>query len=240
VTRTGWAALALATLALAGCETTAEKSARLQKQAKHVTLDEKGLSITRASTDVKVLAATIVRGSEGAAAVVTLRNRSSRPLRDVPLAITVKDARRRALFQNNGPGLEAALVSVASIGPHETITWVDDQLPAGGAPTSVSARVGQAPVLSGRPPRLTIAGASLSEDPSNGVVASGTLSNRSSISQKSVVVFGVARRGGRIVAAGRGVLAELTAGTSAPFQVFLVGDARGAQLQISAPPTSFR
>jgi hypothetical protein len=239
VTRAGWAALALATLALAGCETTAEKSARLQKQAKRVTLDEKGLSIARASTDVKVLAAATVRGSEGSAAVVTLHNRSSHTLHDVPLAITVKDARGRTLFQNNGPGLEAALVSVASLGPHETITWVDDQLPGGGAPASVSARVGQAPVLSGRPPRLTIAGASLSEDPSNGLVGSGTLSNRSSISQKSVVVFGVARRGGRIVAAGRGVLPELAAGASAPFQVFLIGDARGAQLQFGAPPTSF-
>jgi hypothetical protein len=239
VTRAGWAALALATLALAGCETTAEKSARLQKQAKRVTLDEKGLSITRASTDVKVLAATIVRGSEGAAAVVTLHNRSSHTLRDVPLAITVKDAAGRTLFQNNGPGLEAALVSVASLGPHRTITWVDDQLPSGGAPASVSARVGQAPMLSKRPPRLTIAGAGLSEDASNGLVASGTLSNDSSISQKSVVVFGVTRRGGRIVAAGRGVLPGLAAGASARFQVFLVGDARGAQLQVSAPPTSF-
>lgn len=239
MSRTGWAALALATLALSGCETTAERSAKLQRQAKRVTLTEKGLSITRESSDVKVLGATIVRGSEGSAAVVTLQNHSSRTLRGVPLAITVRDSGGRTLFQNNGPGLEAALVSVASLGPHRTIAWVDDQLPAGSAPASVSARVGQAPALSGSLPKLTIAGARLSEDPSNGLVASGTISNRSSIAQTSLVLFGVARRAGRIVAAGRGVLPELAAGASAPFQVFLVGDGRGAQLLLSAPPTSF-
>jgi hypothetical protein len=225
VSRTGLAALALATLALSGCETTAEKSAELQQRAKRVTLDEKGLSIARQSTDVKVLQATIVRGSEEAAAVVTLHNRSSHTLRGVPLAITVKDGGGRTLFQNNGPGLQAALVSVASLGPHRTLTWVDDQLPVGGAPTSVSARVGQARKLSGNPPTLRIDGVHLSEDPSNGLVASGVVANRSAIAQTSLVVFGVARRGGRVVAAGRGVLPRLAAGASAPFEVFLVGNA---------------
>jgi hypothetical protein len=241
VRRSGRAALTLAlvTLALSGCETTAEKSAKLQRQAKRVTLDQKGLSITRESTDVKVVATTIVRGSEGAAAVVSLQNRSSHTLRGVPLAITVKDAGGRTLFENNAPGLETALVSVASLGPHRTITWVDDQLPTSGAPASVSARVGQATALSGSPPKLTISGARIGEDPSNGLVASGTVSNRSSIVQTSLVLFAVARRGARIVAAGRGVLPDLKAGASAPFEIFLVGDARGARLQISAPPTAF-
>jgi hypothetical protein len=34
-------------------------------------------------------------------------------------------------------------------------------------------------------------------------------------------------------------LPQLAAGASAPFQVFLVGDARGARLALNAPPTSF-
>jgi hypothetical protein len=53
------------------------------------------------------------------------------------------------------------------------------------------------------------------------------------------VVFGVARHGDRVVAAGRAVLPQLAAGASARFEVFLVGDARGARLHLSAPPTSF-
>jgi hypothetical protein len=232
-------ALALAAAALTGCETTAEKSARLQRQAKRVVLSEKGLSIERESREVRVLEASVVRGSEGAAAVVVVRNASAHPLRAVPIAITVKNARGQTLFQNNGPGLEGALVSIPSLAPHQTLAWVDDQIPPNGEPTQVSARVGASPAATGRPPSLRIADARLGEDPSNGPVATGTLSNRSDVTQRNLVVFGLARRGGQIVAAGRGVLPELAAHGSSPLQVFFVGDPSGATLQLSAPATSF-
>jgi hypothetical protein len=236
---TVWAALALAALALAGCETTAEKSAKLQRQAKHVTLAQKGLSIARESADVKVLATTIVRSSEGAAAVVTLENDSSHTLREVPIAITVRDSHGHTLFQNNGPGLEGALVAVPSLAAHRTFVWVDDQVPANGEPVGVSARVGEAPRVTSSLPDIAVEGAGLSEDPSEGVVAAGSVKNHSSVAQRKLVIFGVARRGGKIVAAGRGVLPELAPGASTPFQVFFVGNASGAQLQVSAPPTTF-
>ena len=76
---------------LAGCETTAEKSARLEKTRIHTHLAEQGLTITKQSADVHVLDATLVHGSEGSAAVVTLRNDSGHTLKGVPIAITVKD-----------------------------------------------------------------------------------------------------------------------------------------------------
>ncbi|HEX3434854.1 MAG TPA: hypothetical protein VHT25_12435 [Solirubrobacteraceae bacterium] len=233
-----WLALVLAAIALGGCETTAEKSAQLQRQAKRITLDEKGLSITRASAEVKVVDATVVHDSERAAAVVTLRNGSAHAQHDVPIAIVVKDARGRTLFQNNGAGLEGALVSLPSIGPHATATWVDDQLPATGAPASVSARVGEAPSVASALPQLTIGATQLSEDPASGTVANGSVRNRSAVEQRGLVVFAVGRRAGRVVAAGRAIVPELAAGASAPFQVSLVGEAKGAQLQFAAPPSS--
>ncbi len=238
--RARWLALALAAVALGGCETTAEKSAQLQRQAKRVTLDEKGLSITRESAEIKVVGATVVRESERAAAVVTLHNDSGQAQRDVPIAIVVKDARGHTLFQNNGAGLESALVSLASIGPHATATWVDDQLPPTGAPASVSARVGEAPSVHGGLPELAIGPTQLSQDPATGAVASGSVRNGSSVEQRGLVVFAVGRRAGRIVAAGRAIVPELAAGASAPFQVSLVGDANGAQLQFAAPPSSVK
>ncbi|MHB8233345.1 MAG: hypothetical protein ACYDHT_01695 [Solirubrobacteraceae bacterium] len=231
-------ALALAAVALGGCETTAEKSAQLQRQAKRVTLDEKGLSITHESAEIKVVSATVVRDSERAAAVVTLHNNSAQAQRGVPIAIVVKDARGRTLFQNNGAGLEGALVSLPSIGPHATATWVDDQLPATGAPASVSARVGEAPGVAKALPVLAIGAAQLSQDPASGTVASASVSNRSAIKQQGLVVFAVGRRAGRVVTAGRAIVPELAARASAPFQVSLVGDASGAQLQFVAPPSS--
>ncbi len=233
------ATLLLVALALAGCETTAEKSARLERAAKHATAVQSGLLITHPSTDVKVLETAAVHGSEGAAAVVVLQNVSSRAQRDVPIAITVKNAGGQTLFQNNAPGLEAALVSVASLPAHGGLAWVDDQLPATGKPTAVSAVIGQAPTVAGALPQIAVRGAHMIEDPSRGIGASARVSNRSRIAQQNLVVFAVARSGGRIVAAGRALVPELAAHSSAQAQVFFVGDPRGARLQLSAPPTTF-
>jgi hypothetical protein len=233
------ATVALPAVALSACETTAEKSAKLEHQAKRVTLTDKGLSIARESRTVKVIGTAVVHGSERAAAIVTLQNRSAHALRGVPIAITVKDAHGATLFQNNAPGLEGALVSVPSIAAHATVVWVDDQLPANGAPTSVSAKVGETPSVRGSPAALAITGARISEDPANGVVATGTVTNRSKVAQSSLVLVAVARRGSAIVGAGRAVVAELAPGASSPFQASLVGQALGARLAVSAPPASF-
>lgn len=234
------ATLLLVALALAGCETTAEKSARLERAAKRATVVQSGLLITHPSAEVKILETVALHGSEGAAAVVVLHNVSSRAQRDVPIAITVKNAGGQTLFQNNAPGLEAALVSVASLPAHGELAWVDDQLPATGQPAAVSALVGQAPTVAGAVPQIEVQGAHMIEDPSRGVGAAAKVSNRSRVAQQSLVVFAVARRGGKIVAAGRAVVPELAARAATPFQLFFVGDPRGAQLQISAPPTTFR
>jgi hypothetical protein len=232
---------ALAALTLTGCETTAEKSAKLERQAKRVTLrQEKGLTIAHESASIEVVDASVLRSAERAAAVVTLKNRSSHAQREVPIAIAVKDVRGRTLFQNDEPGLERALVAIPSIPAHETVVWVDDQLPASGSPARVSARVGQAPAVAGQLPELAVSGAKLSEDPANGTVAEGTVANRSKVTQSSLVLFALAHRAGKIVAAGRAVVPELAPGAGAPFQASLVGDAHGASVQVLAPPASFR
>ena len=232
-----WAALVLVGLALSGCETTAEESAKLEKTAKHVTLAHNGLSITRASTQVKVSDAIVIYDSEGAAAAVTVRNSTSHALRSVPIAITIKDAHGQTLSQNNAPGLEAALTSISSLPAHGSVTWVDDQISTSGEPASVSALVGEAPNASGPEPRIEVDGLRLGEASSG--EASGTVRNRSRVAQQKLVVYVIARRAGRIVAAGRAVLPEAAAGASVPFQAFLVGTPHGATLQASAPATTF-
>jgi hypothetical protein len=87
-------------------------------------------------------------------------------------------------------------------------------------------------------PEIAVAGVHLVEDPTNGVGAAGTVSNRSAVAQSSLVIFGVARRAGKLVAAGRAVIPELGAHAQLPFQLFFVGDPRGAQLQVSAPASA--
>jgi len=227
----------LALLTLSGCETTAEKSAELERtrhRARHV---EQGLTIARPSTVVHVVSATLVHGGEGNAAAIALRNDSARTLRSVPIAITVTDARGNTVFQNNAPGLERALTQISSLPAHGSLTWVNDQIPSGGAPASITATVGQAPTASGPEPRIEVEGPHPGEEASDEVT--GSVRNRSGVTQEKLVVYVIARRGGRIVAAGRAVLPEAAAGASAPFHAFLVGDPAGAQLQASVPATAF-
>ncbi len=228
----------LALLALSGCETTEEKSAQLEKAAHHARLAERGLSITRQSADVHVLGAVLVHGAEGAAAVVTLRNDSAHVLRDVPIAIAVKDARGSTVFQNNAPGLEAALTSLGSLPAHGVASWVDDQVPATGDPASVTAIAGVSPAAIGAIPQIEVTGVHPSEE-SGSATAVGAVRNRSTVTQQALVVYVVARRAGRVVAAGRAILPEVSPGAAVPFQAFLVGSSAGAKLEASAPASTF-
>jgi len=230
------AALALA-LTLSGCETTQEESAKLEKTAKHFVLAHRGLTIAHASTQVHVSAATVVHSSEGAAAVVTVTDTSSHALRSVPIAITVKSAHGQTVYQNNAPGLEAALTEISSLPAHGTVTWVDDQVPTTGGPASVSAIAGEALTGSGPEPRIEVQGVHLAEATTG--ETSGTVRNRSNVTQQHLVVYVIARRGATIVAAGRAILTEVAPGASVAFQAFLAGTPAGAKLEASAPATTF-
>ncbi len=231
------AGLLLLALTLAGCESNEERSAALRKHAHPRQPAQAGLSITRPSAYVEVIGTALLQSFEGAAAVVTLRNISARPLRDLPIAITVKGAGSKTLFQNNSPGLEAGLTTLASLPAHGEATWIDDQVPASSGPATVSAVVGEGQTLVGAAPQIEVRGVHSSNE--SGAGAAGTVRNRSSITQQSLVVYALARRGGRIVAAGRAVLPEVATGASVPFQAFLVGSPAGAGLEASAPATTF-
>lgn len=165
--------------------------------------------------------------------MITLRNVSATPLRGLPIEITVRDARGASVYTNAVPGLSPTLASVALIPAHGQLTWIDDQIQATGAPASVTAKVGEGAPAGGAIPQLRLEGTHLSE-----AQAEGNLVNHSQVSQQELIVDAVARRGGRIVAVGRAVLASAPAGTSTPFQVFFVGNPAGAQLEVSAPATT--
>ena len=87
-------------------------------------------------------------------------------------------------------------------------------------------------------PRLTVTGVHLFAEPATGAGAEGTIENHSAVEQRELVVYGLARRAGRIVAAGRAVLPQLAAGGAVHFQLFFLGDPHGAQLTIEVPPTT--
>jgi hypothetical protein len=230
---------ALAALAITGCESSQEKSARLERLAKQqVRAAPKGLVITHANRSIKVVGSTILTSSEGSAVVVKLRNESGRALRAIPLEIQVRDAAGASVYSNTTPGLAHALTTVALIPAHGEVAWIDDQVQAaGGTPSSVKATVGEAPAATGAVPRITVGGTHLNEGP-EGTAVEGTVSNGSQVAQGELVVYALAERGGRIVAAGRAVLTELAPGGAASYRAFLVGSPSGAQLHVEAPASA--
>jgi hypothetical protein len=225
-------------LALTACQSTQDKSARLARSGKGL-LAEKGLAVHAESKDVKVVSTDVLRDENGTAAVVALRNASRRELAQVPVAIDVRGAARKSVFRNEQPGLEPTLAHVPLIRGEQRLFWVNDQVSPTARPRSVTARVGRAAAVDAkRIPRIAVSGARLVTDAVSGIAAEGLVANHSKVDQRKLVIFAVARRGGRIVAAGRAQVARLKPGKRARFQVFFIGDPSGAKLELAAPPTT--
>jgi hypothetical protein len=225
-------------LVSSGCQTTAEKSAELKKLQKHEVLAVRGVSVRSENPSVKVLYNAVVGSQEGTTAIVVgMRNTSSHALELAPIEVTAKDAKGSMVYQNTGPGLQPSLTSVSLLEPGKDTVWVDDQVQATAAAASASALVGEAKTVT-RIPKITVTGAHLSEE-AGSQVESGSVANASSVGQQDLVVYAVARKGSKVVAAGRAVLPEVAAGATVPFQIYFVGDPRGAKVEVSAPPTAF-
>lgn len=232
--------LALACLALAGCETTQEKSAALEKAAKSkaVARNATGLRITAVSPTIKALTATALHSSEGTAVAVELINGSG-AAREVPLLVSVAEGSRAGAYTNSAPGLARSLTSLSYVPAHGRAVWVDDQVQLAGTPGRVTAKVGGAKPARTSPPAIAILSHKLETEPGGGQAVTGTVANRSHVDQHELVIYALAKKSGRVLAAGRSVLALLGAGATGRFQIFLLGgSASGAQLTLSAPPST--
>lgn len=230
------AAAAALALPAAACQSTQDRSKEIGSKGS-TAFQQKGLQVTKASTDVTVADTTVLSDQNGSAVVLELRNRSREPLASVPIAIDVRSAAGRSVFKNDAPGLEPSLVTAPLVAAGTTTLWVNDQVVATAAPTSVVAKVGQAKPAPGDVPRLEIERLKLESDPVDGILASGKVRNASAVAQRKLVIFAVARKGGRIVAAGRAGIERLRPGKRAGFAIFFIGNPTGAKLEVIAPPT---
>ncbi len=233
------AALALAAAALiAGCQSTQDKSAELEEQGGK-SFQARGLKVKKVSKDVKVLSSAVLSDENGVAAVGVMKNTSKKPLVKVPVAIDVRGKGKKSLFKNDDPGIEPSLASVSLLKPGETIYWTNDQVFATGKPQSVKVRPGQVPSdAPAKLPKIEIKQAKLVTDATSGLAAEGKVINRSDLVQKKLVVFGVARKGKQIVAAGRSQIERLNPGKTATYQIFFIGNPKGATIELAAPPTA--
>lgn len=231
---------AVAALALSGCESSQSKSAELKSQAKR-SAPEVGLKIERVNPDVRVTTATVLTDarSKRTAAVITLRNTSRSAHAALPLLFTLSDGAGKKLFSNGSPGASADLISVPSLPAGGTLTWVDDAIVNVAGAARVDASVGVGTLAKGAPPHLRLEKVAMHHDSIDGYTATGTIFNDSAIAQARLVIYAVARRAGKIVAAGRAVVPSLKKGPKgARFTIFLVGDANSAKLTLAAPPVN--
>lgn len=225
---------ALLAIGLAGCESTQSKSARLAREATAAPA-QKGLDVGARSKDVSVREAAVVSDENGAAVAVILRNRGSQDEAGVPLLVDVSDASGSSVFRNDAPGLQRSLTHAPLVPARGDALWVNDQIPAAGTARAVEVTVGSASRTGQPPPASLEAGEpKLDEDPLSGVIATGLVTNRGNEDVRRALIAVIARRKGKIVAAGRGVVSRVPAGKRARFKVFFIGDPRGASLQVAA------
>lgn len=226
---------------LAGCATTREKAAKVAASG-NAAFRAEGLDVRRANRDVEVVSTSVVSDANGTAVVAVLRNRGRAALVDVPLALSVTDRDGRVVARNDEAGLEHGLTHAALLPKDGTVTWVHDQVIASGP-----GRPARAQVTPGRAAAAP-AGASAVKldfsdhrvvgDPASGVNATGHVVNRSDVEQRDLVIVCVARKGGSVVAAGRGIVPVLKPGRRARFQVYFIGDPSGAELTFEAQPSN--
>jgi hypothetical protein len=236
--RSGIAPLALlATIALAGCETTQQKSAQIAKRDANQTADARQTKIGAASKTVKVDQAQLVHTSSGTAAAIQLTNLSGQAQAHIPIIVTAYDAAGKAIYSNNTVGADLPSGELTLLGAHATVWWVDSNVLAGaGTPVRVSAQIG-----AGKTP-ATATGLSVSRLSSGsnfvGAFISGRAVNGSNATQSQVTIYAVALNGTRVVAAGEDILPSIGAGSSAPFQVTVTGSTKGARVTAIAVPSN--
>jgi hypothetical protein len=240
--RSWWSALALAAVGpgVAGCQSTQDRSAQLRKRGNTVLSQRTQTLVTRINPNVKVVRTATLHDENGSAAVVELRNTSRGALVNVPVAIDVRGAGGGSVFRNDAAGIEPSLTGPSLVAAGSRLAWVNDQVSAADVPRSVVARVGLSHgAVPHTIPPIQVGPPHLETDPTSGISAVGTITNRSSIPQRKLVLYCVATRGGRIVAAGRGGIERLRPNKRTRYTIFFIGSPKGAQLTVAAPPTTF-
>jgi hypothetical protein len=228
----------LAALAVAGCQSTQDRSAEIKHEGLRKLKRQHGLVVTRQNPNVKILSTATLHDANGSAVVVQMRNLTPQALSKPQISVEIDDPAGRPVYRNDAPGLEDSLVGASLLPARGELWWVNDQVQPSGTLARVKALVGDAKPTPGPTPRIDLRGLRLYDDPVSGVAVKGQAFNRSKVEQPRLVIYAVARKGGKVVAAGRGIIERLRTGKPSRFTAFFIGDPRGAQVLLSAPPTA--
>lgn len=229
------AVLVVAALGAAGCQSTQDKAAALRAQGAEA-IETRTVKVGAENKDVEVTGTHVLQDANGTAVVLELKNTGKDRLADVPIVIDVKGADGASLYRNDIDGLEPSLQQYAVLRPGRDAVWVNDVVTAATEPKSVDAEIGKGKVLEQAEPRVTLQNRELREDP-DGTSLTGFVANKSDIEQKDIVVFAVGYRDGKVVAAGRGQVPRVKPGARSRFNIFFIGNPKGARIELDVPPT---
>jgi hypothetical protein len=222
-------------VAVSACESTEQESAKIAREG---AAGSSALKLGAVNHDVRISDATLLSSGGRMAVAVKLTSTTGRTQANLPVLVNVTGAGAGAkvLYSNEAGGLEASLQHMGLLRGHQSAWWVDDQVLTSQHTTGVKVKVGTgSSVPAGASPDLTTT--SVHTHTHGGVsTVTGRLVNGSGKAQSQVPVFAVALKGTRAVAAGSVVVATLAPKASAPFQLFLIGNARGARLQLNSVP----
>jgi hypothetical protein len=228
------APLLLLVVALSGCATTQDADKRASITADRTLASREPLRLRGTDREVQVVRTSVIRGKDGSAIVVVLRNRGESPVNDLPIEVG-PDGGQPLNARPNVPYFQSHAPAIA---PGREVTWVyvtKDRIGSSRAFARVGAPAAKPVTTAGRVSELEVG-----ESPGHGgssVLAEVT--NDTGIPQYNLDVYAVARKGSRYVAAGRANLEHLGVSKSAHLSLPLIGDAEGTQIQIFAPQTLF-
>jgi hypothetical protein len=226
--------------ALTGCQTTQDAAARIAVRNARILDSRHPVQVSQANPDVKVLKTAVVTDGDGTAVLARFRNTGKRALNDLPVSVTVRSASGKSVrltqrpvsyFQGHAPALA----------PDETATWVfttKNKDAKGARSAKVVVGLPQKPpaVASDVPQQLQISDLK----PEGHGRFEVTVNNTSGLPQYDLDVYAWAQRGGRYVGAGHTSVLHVGTGESTKVQLKLIGNPRGAQVHVSAPPTIFQ
>jgi hypothetical protein len=233
------AGFAILTTALSACQSTEQESARIARQSKQQTSTSSELRLGGRNHAVRVSHVTLLDREGRLAVAAQLTSTAARPQRDIPILVTIAGRGGKTLYSNAAGGIEPALQRIALLEAHQSAWWVDDQVLLAGAPTRTDVKVGAAGKVRVVATATPATRAVHTVSQAGIATIAATLVNRSTKPLSKVAVFGVALRGGRVVAAGRAAVAALAGrvGASTPFQIVLIGDPSGAKIELTAVPS---
>lgn len=233
--RTLTVAIVAVALGAAGCESTQDKAAALRTQGA-AAIETRTVKVGAENKDVEIRGTHVLQDANGTAVVLELTNTGKKRLADVPLVIDVKGADGASLYRNDIEGLEPSLQQYALLRPGRDAVWVNDVVTAATEPKRVDAEIGQGRALEQAEPRVTLQNRQLREDP-DGISLTGFVNNKSDVEQKDIVVFAVGYKGDEVVAAGRAQVPRVKPRSRARFNVFFIGNPKGARIELDVPPT---